>query len=298
MEIGRLLTAMVTPFDDQGQLDYAQARRLALSLLESGSDGLVVAGTTGESPVLEHEEKLRLFREVKEAISGRGALVAGTGTNNTAETIEISREAERLGVDALLLITPYYNKPSQEGLFQHFRAVAEAVNIPCILYNIPGRTSVNLEAQTTLRLAQIDNIIGIKEGSGDLVQVTRITAAAPPGFLVWSGDDALTLPIMAVGGYGVVSVVSHLAGVQFKAMMEAYLAGQVQEAARIHQRLLPLMTILLTAAPNPVPIKYALNQIGFRVGRPRLPLVEPDEAAAQRIMAEVRKVTLDLKVPV
>ncbi len=298
MEIGRLLTAMVTPFDDQGQVDYAQAKRLALALLDSGSDGLVVAGTTGEAPTLSHDEKLQLFAEVKRGVDDRGTVVAGTGTNDTAASIELSQEAERAGVDALLLTVPYYNRPTQEGLFRHFEAIARSTRLPCILYNIPSRTGVNMAAETTLRLSRIPNIIGIKEASGDLAQVARIVEDAREGFRVWSGDDQLTLPILALGGYGVICVVSHLAGAQMKALMEAYLAGRVDDAARSHRRLVPLMTTLMTTAPNPIPIKHALNQIGFQVGNPRLPLVEPDEATGERIMAEVRRHRIDLAVAV
>jgi 4-hydroxy-tetrahydrodipicolinate synthase len=298
MEIGRLLTAMVTPMDEEGRVDYAQARRLAQALMDSGSDGLVVAGTTGESPTLSHEEKLRLLREVKEAVAGRGTVIVGSATYRTEESIELSREAERAGADGLLLVTPYYHRPTQEGLYRHFRAIAEAVAIPCILYNVPSRTGVNLAAETALRLSQVPNIVGVKEAGGDLGQAARIIEGAPPGFRVWSGDDAFTLPLLAIGGYGVIAVVSHLAGRQFKRMIEAFLAGAVEEAARLHRRLLPLMQTLMTAAPNPIPVKYALNQVGFRVGRPRLPLTEPDPEAAQRIMAEVARVPLDLQVPV
>jgi len=298
MEIGRLLTAMVTPFDDEGRVDCAQAQRLALALLDSGSDGVVVAGTTGEVPTLSHEEKLKLFAEVKRAVDGRGAVIAGTGTYNTAESVELSREAERAGVDGLLLTVPYYNRPTQEGLYRHFEAIARASHLPCILYNIPGRTSVNMTAETTLRLSRLPNIVGIKEASGDLVQIARILADAREEFYVWSGDDQMTLPILALGGYGVICVVSHLAGTQMRGMIEAYLAGQVEEAGRIHRRLLPLMNILMTAASNPIPIKHALNGIGFRVGPPRLPLVAADEAIGERIMAEVRRHHIDLAVPV
>lgn len=298
MEIGRLLTAMVTPFDAETKVDYGQASRLALALLDSGSDGVVVAGTTGEAPTLSHEEKLRLFAEVKAAVGQRGAVLAGTGTNSTAASIALSQEAEGCGVDGLLLTVPYYNRPPQEGLFQHFQAIAQATGLPCVLYNIPGRSGVNMTAETTLRLSRVPNIIGIKEASGDLGQIARIIEGAPQGFRVWSGDDAMTLPILALGGYGVVCVVSHLAGAQMREMIQAYLSGRAEEAARIHRRLLPLMTVLMTAASNPIPIKYALNQIGFRVGKPRLPLLEPDEAAAERIMAEVRKQRIDLAVAV
>jgi 4-hydroxy-tetrahydrodipicolinate synthase len=298
MEIERLLTAMVTPFDGEGNVDYEQAQRLVPALLDSGSDGLVVAGTTGEAPTLSHDEKLKLFAAVKEAVDGRGAVLAGTGTNNTAASIELSQEAERAGVDGLLLTAPYYNKPTQEGLYRHFEAVASATGLPCVLYNIPSRTGVNMTAETTLRLSRIPNIIGVKEASGDLVQIARIIDDAGEGFRVWSGDDAMTLPILAVGGYGVIAVVSHLAGAQMHQMIDDYLAGRTAEAARIHRRLLPLVQTLMTTASNPTPVKYALNQIGFRVGAPRLPLVEPEAAAAERIVAEVRRQQIDLAVTV
>ncbi len=298
MEIGRLLTAMVTPFDDEGQVDYEQAGRLARALLDSGSDGLVVAGTTGEVPTLSHDEKLRLFATVMEAVDGRGAVLAGTGTNDTAASIELSQEAERAGVDGLLLTVPYYNKPTQGGLYRHFEAVARATRLPCVLYNIPPRTGVNMTAETTLRLSRVPNIVGIKEASGDLVQIARIIDDAGEEFLVWSGDDAMTLPILAVGGYGVIAVVSHLTGVQMHRIIDYYLAGRTEDAAREHRQLLPLMQVLMTAASNPAPVKYALSQVGFHVGATRLPLVEPEGEAAERIVAELRRHHVDLAVTV
>jgi len=298
MEIGRLLTAMITPFDREGKVDYAQAGRLASALLDSGSDGLVVAGTTGEAPTLSHDEKLRLFAAVKEAVDGRGAVLAGTGTNDTAASIELSREAERAGVDGLLLTAPYYNKPTQEGLYRHFEAIARATRLPCVPYNIPSRTCVNMTADTTLRLSRVPNIVGVKEASGDLAQIARIIDDAGDEFHVWSGDDSMTLPILALGGYGVIAVVSHLAGAQMHGMIDDYLAGRTAEAARAHRRLLPLMQMLMTAASNPSPLKFALNQIGFPVGAPRLPLVEPEGEPAEQIMAEVRRHHIDLAVTV
>jgi 4-hydroxy-tetrahydrodipicolinate synthase len=298
MEIGRLLTAMVTPFDSNGAVDYAQAKRLALALLDSGSDGVVLAGTTGESPTLTHDEKMRLFSEVKEAVGSRGVVVAGTGTFNTAESVELSREAERLGMDAVLLTCPYYSRPTQEGLYRHFETIARAVSLPCIMYNIPGRTGVNMTAQTQVRLSQVENILGVKESSGDLAQIAQIVEEAREGFRVWSGDDQMTLPTLCVGGYGIISVVAHLAGAQMRAIVQSYLDGSVDEAARIHRRLLPLMTVLLSAAGNPPGVKHALNGVGFAVGVPRLPLVEPDAEAGQKIMAEVRRQRIDLAVAV
>jgi len=297
-EIGRLLTAMVTPFDDRGEVDYAQARRLARALLDSGSDGVVVSGTTGEAPTLTHEEKLRLFAEVKQAVDGRGVVIAGTGTYSTAESIELSKEAAQRGVDGLLLTVPYYNRPPQEGLYRHFEAIARSTSLPCILYNIPGRTGTNMTAETTLRLSRVPNIVGVKEASGNLDQIARIVDGAGEGFRVWSGNDGDTLLILAVGGYGVICVLSHLTGLQMKQLIESYLAGRVDEAAKIHRRLLTLNNALMTLASNPIPIKYALNQIGFRAGPPRLPLLEPDEATGEKIMAEVRRHHIDLPVAV
>jgi 4-hydroxy-tetrahydrodipicolinate synthase len=297
-EIGRLLTAMITPFNDRGEVDYAQARRLAQALLDSGSDGVVVSGTTGEAPTLTHEEKLRLFAEVKDAVDGRGVVIAGTGTYSTAESIELSKEAAQRGVDGLLLTVPYYNRPTQEGLFRHFEAIARSTSLPCIMYNIPGRTGTNMTAETTLRLSRVPNIVGVKEASGNLDQIARIVDGAGEGFRVWSGNDGDTLLILAVGGYGVICVLSHLTGLQMKQLIESHLAGRVDEAAKIHRRLLTLNNALMTLASNPIPIKYALNQIGFRAGPPRLPLVEPDEATGEKIMAEVRRHHIDLPVAV
>ena len=297
-EIGRLLTAMVTPFDDRGEVDYAQARRLAQALLDSGSDGVVVSGTTGEAPTLTHEEKLRLFAEVKQAVDGRGVVIAGTGTYSTAESIELSKEAAQRGVDGLLLTVPYYNRPTQEGLYRHFEAIARSTSLPCIMYNIPSRTGTNMTVETTLRLARVPNIVGVKEASGNLDQIARIVDGAGEGFRVWSGNDGDTLLILAVGGYGVICVLSHLTGLQMKQLIESYLAGRVDEAAKLHRRLLTLNNALMTLASNPIPIKYALNQIGFRAGAPRLPLLEPDEATGEKIMAEVRRHHIDLPVAV
>lgn len=296
-EFGRLLTAMITPFAADGSVDYEGAKQLALALLDSGSDGVVVVGTTGEAPTLTHEEKVRLFAEVKAAVGSHGAVIAGTGTNNTAESVELTREAERAGADGVLAVTPYYNKPPQEGLYRHFRAIAGATGLPLILYNLPGRTSINMTAETTLRLSEIDNVAGIKEASGDLGQIARIVEGARDGFRVWSGADEDTLPMLSVGCYGVISVVSHLVGRQLKAMIEDHVAGRADAAARTHRALLPLVDALFLLT-NPIPVKYALRQLGAPAGAPRLPLCEPDEATAERIMAEVRRHRIDLPVAV
>ena len=296
-EIGRLLTAMVTPFDDSGAVDYEQAQQLALALLRSGSDGVVVAGTTGEVPTLSHDEKLGLFKAVKQAVGDAGVVIAGTGNYNTAESEKLGREAEDAGVDGLLLTVPYYNKPTQEGLFRHFEALAKGTHLPCIMYNIPGRTGVNMTAETTARLSRIPNIVGVKEASGNLEQIGQIMNLSRDGFRVWSGNDSDTLPILSIGGYGVICVVSHLVGLQMREIIDEFLDGKVDSAAAIHRRLLPLMMTLMTAASNPIPIKYALRQLGWKVGGLRLPLVDPDEAAGAKIMAEVRRHRIDLVVP-
>jgi 4-hydroxy-tetrahydrodipicolinate synthase len=294
-EIGRLLTAMVTPFDEAGEVDYEQAKKLALALINSGSDGLVVVGTTGESPTLLREEELRLFAEIKSAVGGRGSVVAGTGSNSTAEALEATKEAEKIGVDACLLVVPYYNKPTQEGLYQHFKTIAQGTRLPCILYNVPSRTVVNLSAETAIRLSQIENIIGVKEASGNLAQAANIISGARDGFLVWSGNDGDNLPIIASGGYGAVSVISHLVGNQIKEMIDHILGGQIDKAAVIHRHLFPLVDAMFVVA-NPIPVKYALNQVGFRVGKPRLPLTEPDEKSAGIIRDTLKKYKIDLPV--
>ena len=292
-QLGRILTAMVTPFNEIDEVDYEQAGKLAIALLDSGSDGVVVSGTTGESSALSSEEKLRLFAEVKQAVSNRGIVVAGTGSNNTKQSISLTKEAERAGVDAILSVVPYYNKPTQEGLFQHFEAIAGSTSLPCILYNIPSRSAVNLSADTTIRLSRISNIVGIKEASGNLEQVTKIIDGAEEGFLLYSGDDSSTLPILSLGGYGVVSIVSHLVGNQLREMMDHFLDGDVQTASRIHRHLLPLMKSLFITT-NPAPIKYALSLIGCPTGKPRLPLTELDAESKVQVEAVMRNYRIDL----
>ena len=295
-ELGRLITAMVTPFNNKGEVDYDQAKKLALALLKSGSEGLVLAGTTGESPTLLHkEEEITLFKEVKKAVGKKGSIIANTGSNSTAEAVLSTQDAEKLGVDACLLVVPYYNKPSQEGLYQHFKTIAESTGLPCILYNVPSRTITGLTAETTLRLSKIPNIIGIKEASGDLPQISRIILEAREDFLVWSGNDSDTLLLMALGGHGVISVASHLVGKQINQMIYDFVKGDVKKATEMHVHLSPLFTALFLVA-NPCPVKYALNKIGFNVGKPRLPLVEPDAATAALIDAALKKCKIDLPV--
>jgi 4-hydroxy-tetrahydrodipicolinate synthase len=296
-EIGRLLTAMVTPFARDGSVSYDAARRLAVALLDSGSDGVLVCGTTGESPTLTHDEKLRLFSEVKSAVGERGSVVAGTGTYNTAESVEFTREASNTGADAVLAVTPYYNKPPQEGLYRHFAAIAEATSLPLIMYNIQSRTGVNMTAETMIRLSQIENLAGVKESSGDLEQIGAVIGGARKGFRVWSGNDEDTLPILELGGYGLISVISHLVGRQVRSLIDDAVAGRLEQAHATHERLLPLIEALFCVS-NPIPVKHALNELGFDVGGYRLPLCEPDAASAERIMAEVRRHAIDLPVAV
>ena len=270
--LGTLITAMVTPFDDQGKVKYNTAAELARHLVDHGSTGLVVAGTTGESPTLTAFEKIELCRVVLEAVQGKAAVIAGTGGNCTAAAVELTGKATAAGVDGILLVTPYYNKPTPEGLCYHFRAVAGATDLPVMLYNVPGRTGVNLNADTVLRLAEVKNIIALKEAGSNLEQAAEICAGAPPGFSLYSGDDALTLPLLSLGAVGVVSVASHLVGPQIAAMMERYKEGRPAEAARLHLKLLPLFQGLFVAA-NPIPVKAALNLSGIDVGPPRPPLL-------------------------
>ena len=269
-EIGRLLTAMVTPFKDDGSVDYDAAQQLAVMLVHDGSDGVVVSGTTGEAPSLSDVEKIELLRAVKGAIP-KNDVVAGTGSNDTHHSVELSKLAMKAGADALLAVVPYYNKPPQEGMYQHFKAISEIG--PTIMYNIQGRTAVNMTAATTIRCAELPGIIGVKEASGDIDQIGLVCAGTPDDFRVWSGDDSWTLPILAVGGYGVICVVSHIAGRSMNNLIEAYVRADNDTAREIHQALLPVIKTLMTTAANPVPIKSALNALGFNAGPFRLPLV-------------------------
>lgn len=273
MKFGKVITAMVTPFDNQGQIDFDATTRLLDYLIENGTDAVVVAGTTGESPTLSHEEKLTLFRHAVKTVGRRIPIIAGTGSNNTQASIELTKEAEEVGVDAALIVAPYYNKPNQRGLYAHFEAVANSTKLPIMLYNIPGRSVVKIEPETVIELSKISNIVSVKDSTGDLSSMTKVITGTPDDFSLYSGDDDLTLPIAAIGGDGIVSVSSHIVGNEMQAMLQAYEAGNVGEAARIHQQILPAMQGLFQA-PNPTPVKEALNQKGVAVGGVRLPLVE------------------------
>ena len=290
MTFGRVMTAMITPFTTAGEVDYAEVKKLAVHLVEHGNDSLVICGTTAETPTLTHEEKIKIVQTVQEAVGNRAKIIVGTGTNNTRTTIEASQEMAALGVDALLIVAPYYNKPSQEGLYQHFKSVAESVELPIILYNIPGRCGINMEASTIARLAEISNIVGVKEASGNLEQMSKVRKLTAPDFLLYSGDDSLTMPLLSIGGNGVISVAAHAVGDEMKAMIDAYFAGNVAEAAVIHSKLYDFMKAIFVTS-NPVPIKYVLSEMGIISNATvRLPLVEANEqekAVVKKAMEEL-----------
>ena len=291
MDFGRLLTAMITPMRDDQSVDLDAAARVANHLVETGSDGIVVSGTTGESPTLTTREKLDLFRAVKDTVAGRATVVAGTGNYNTAESIELTREAEALGVDGVMLVVPYYNNPPQEGLFQHFRTIADSTSLPIILYNVPSRTVRNMEAATTIRLSQVENIVAIKEASGNFDQVSNIIRSTPDDFRIYSGDDSITLPLMALGAYGIISVAAHLAGRNIKRMIESFVAGEHEAAAREHGRLMPLFQACFVTT-NPIPVKAAVGLLGIPTGPVRLPLIPADEGVLSTLREAMQQLEL------
>ena len=280
---GRVITAMVTPFDAEGALDLATAERLADHLVRHGSDGLVVCGTTGESPTLSWEEQLAMLQAVRSAVAGRAAVLAGTGSNCTQEAVAATRAAAAHGAHGALVVVPYYNKPPQEGLEAHFRAVAAAApELPLMLYNIPGRTGCSLAPETTARLLDRPNVLSYKASSGTTEEVSQLRALCGDRLAIYSGDDALTLPMLAVGAVGVVSVASHLVGDTIQALIRAYLAGDSSEALRRHEQLLPLIRALFCTT-NPIPLKAALEIAGWPVGAPRLPLLPADTTVRERL---------------
>ncbi len=285
MNWGRVLTAMVTPFTSEGDINYDEAARLADYLVTHGSDGLVVCGTTGESPTLTWQEEFELFRVVRDAVAGRAKVIAGTGSNSTREAIEATQKAAQLGLDGSLQVVPYYNKPTQAGLYQHFKAVAEASDLPILLYNIPGRTGVSLQPETVAKLAQLQTVVAIKEASGTMDVVSEIRRLTPSCFSIYSGDDSLTLPILSLGGIGVVSVASHLVGLQLQELIQSYIRGQHEQALAHHLRLFPLFKVLFVET-NPVPIKAALEMQGWQVGRVRSPLA-PLQASSLQALRQV-----------
>lgn len=276
VHFGRVSTAMVTPFDKKGHIDFTKTTKLVNYLIENGTDSLVVAGTTGESPTLSKEEKLALFEHVVKVVDKRIPVIAGTGSNNTYASIELTKKAEQLGVDAIMVVAPYYNKPNQDGLFQHFKAVADSTVLPVMVYNIPGRSVVNIHPDTIIRLSKISNIVAVKEASGNLNAMTHIIANTDEDFLLYSGDDSMTIPVLSIGGAGIISVASHVIGKEMQEMVQAFLDGDIKKAAKKHQHLLPIMQGLF-AAPSPAPVKTALQLKGLDVGSVRLPLVQLTE---------------------
>lgn len=285
---GEVVTAMVTPFKEDGSINLAGVKKLARHLIDHGSDGLLVLGTTGESPTLTYGEKISVLEAVLETVGGEVPVIAGTGSYSTAQSIEFSREAEKLGVDGIMLVTPYYNKPPQEGLYLHFKSIAESVTLPVMLYNVPGRTSRNIDPETVARLAEVENIVAIKEASGNMDQVTMIACLTPEDFSIYSGDDSMTLPILSVGGCGVVSVASHLVGDEIKEMIRAYKQGNVERARKINQRLYRLFKALFITT-NPIPVKTALKIQGIDIGPVRKPLCEmnsPDREKLSKVLKE------------
>jgi 4-hydroxy-tetrahydrodipicolinate synthase len=297
-ELGRILTAMVTPYTPEGEVDYAHARRLAAHLVRSGNDGVVVTGTTGESPLLSDDEKFRLWREVKEELGASATVVAGSGTNDTRHSVHLARLAEKAGVDGVLAVAPYYLKPPQEGIFQHMRAIAGSISLPVIVYNVPGRTGVNMTVDTILRCAEIANIVGDKEANGDLAHTAAIIDGAREmgaDFRIWSGNDNDNFHIWCLGGYGAITVTGHIVGTRLRAMMEFVQTGRIEEAAAIHRRLCRVTeACFLNGSPST--IRYVMRQLGFEIGLPRLPVVEPDAVVGAKVMAELKRHRLDIGV--
>ncbi|WP_173916459.1 4-hydroxy-tetrahydrodipicolinate synthase [Halobacillus sp. Marseille-Q1614] len=288
MDFGKVLTAMVTPFDSHGNIDFTKTSQLVEYLIDHGTDGLVIAGTTGESPTLTSEEKVALWEHVVQTVNGRIPVIAGTGSNNTKASIELSQKAVKTGVDAVMLVTPYYNKPSQQGLYEHFKAIAESINKPVMLYNIPGRSAVRMTVETVVELSKIENIVSVKEATADLDGIAAIIEHTYDDFSVYSGDDNLTLPIYAIGGNGVVSVSSHIAGLEMQKMLRLYDEGKGREAAQLHRKLLPVLKGMFIA-PSPSPVKTALQMKGIDTGGVRLPLVPLNAEERLLIQALINK---------
>lgn len=292
VDFGRVLTAMVTPFNPDLSVNLAQARKLGKYLVENGSDGLVVCGTTGESPTLDKEEKIALFRAIVEEVGGQATVVAGTGSYDTAKSIALTKEAEKVGCDGVMLVAPYYNKPSQEGLYRHFRAVAESTSLPVILYNIPGRTGINVLPATVARLAaDVPNMVAIKEAAGNIDQVSELRRLLPEDFAIYSGDDSMTLPMLSLGAKGIISVAAHVAGKQIQEMIDAFTSGNTTLAANLHKQFYPLFKGLFITT-NPVPVKAALNLKGFAVGGVRLPLVDATSAEIESVKGVMKNLEL------
>jgi len=287
-------TALVTPFTKSGELDEAGVRRLARRQLDAGVHFLVPCGTTGETPTLSAAERRRVVELVVEEANGRVPVMAGAGGYDTREVVHAAREMQNAGANGLLSVTPYYNKPTPEGLFQHFSAVADATELPIVLYNVPGRTGCNMEAPTVARLATIPHIIGVKEASGNIQQMAEIIRAVPPAFQVLSGDDAITIPLMAIGGRGIISVASNSIPAAMAQMVEAAERGDYATARAMHQRLLPLLLVNFVES-NPGPVKFAMAAMGLCEDVFRLPMVSPRPASRERILAVMAELGLNTK---
>lgn len=285
---GRIITAMVTPFAENGELNIVGAKELARKLAAEGTTSILVAGTTGESPTLNEEEKLLLFTELKKTVDI--PVIANVGTNNTEKSVEFAQKAKATGVDGIMAVVPYYNKPNNAGLYAHFEAIAQAAELPLLLYNVPGRTGLNMDGDLILKLAEIPNIVGVKEATGELDKVSRLVKEAPEGFSVYTGEDLLTLPVLAVGGYGIVSVAAQVVGKQMSDMIANYLAGNIDEAKNIHLSLIPIYKSLFMTA-NPIPVKAALKIQGFDAGPVRLPLVDADETVIAKLKEDLQNLT-------
>ncbi len=288
---GNLFTAMVTPFNDDYSLNLNMAKELAKKLVDEGSDGIVVCGTTGESPTLSRKEKCKMFETIVEAVGDVATVVAGTGTYSTKESVELSKVAQEIGVDGVMIVGPYYNKPPQEGLYQHFKTIAESIDIPVLIYNVPSRTSRNIDAPTIIRLSEIENIVAVKEASGDFKQITRIIMGTPHIFKVLSGNDGDTFGVLNLGGDGIVSVASHLVGREMKEMLESHKKGDIKKALEIHLRLLDIFETLFITT-NPIPVKTMVNMIGINVGPLRLPLISATESEKKRFEESLEKLNL------
>lgn len=293
IDFGRVITAMVTPFNDQLEVDYSQAVKLAERLIEEGTDTILLSGTTGEAPTLTTKEKLQLFEKITVALNGKVPIMAGTGGNDTKASIELSKEAEKIGVDALLLVVPYYNRPPQDAIYEHYKAIAESVSLPIILYNVPSRTVTNLEAETVAKLAKIDNIVGLKEACGNLDQISTIKMLVPDEFKIYSGDDSMTLPMLSLGCNGVISVAAHVVGKEIQEMVTLFMEGKIAESRKIHYRLMPIFKNMFVS-PNPMPVKAAINMTGLNVGSLRMPLQELNDQHRQ-IVYDCLKVFRELK---
>lgn len=293
-DAGEVITAMVTPFNSQMEVDYEAAEKLARYLVNNGSDSILVAGTTGESPTLTHDEELELLSVVKSAVGNRAKIVMGAGSNSTHTAVEMSKKVQAKGADVILSVVPYYNKPSQSGLVEHFGAIARATDLPIILYNIQGRTGINMQAETMSKLAnEYTNITAVKQSNSDLDLVSEIVTKCPADFAVYSGDDSLTLPMLSLGAHGVISVASHLIGTEIKQIITRFKSGDIKGATELHCKCFPMFKTLFIA-PNPTPLKAALEEWGIVANRMRLPLVtisEEDKARVLKVLASYQKLS-------